>query len=128
MAHRVAADVVDDAVARGVLAGEDRGPVGRAKRRSVEGIRETRALGGEAVDVRRLHVRMPGGAGLVEAQVVDEDDNQIRLHSLPVKLKTGTDHVFPPRETTAAVIAQLAPACRRAGETAFSSAENVVCP
>jgi hypothetical protein len=77
MARDVAPDVVDDAVARGVLASQDRGAVRRAQRRRVEGILEHRALVSEAVDVGRFHVRMTRGAGFVEAQVVDQDHDQV---------------------------------------------------
>jgi len=80
VAHCVAPDVVDDAVAARVLAREDRSAVGRAQRRGVERVQELRALVREAVDVGRLHVRMPGRARLVEAQVVDEDDKEVRFH------------------------------------------------
>ena len=77
VAHRVARHVVDDAVAAGVLAGQDRGAVRRADRRGMEGALEQRALAGEPVDVRRLHVGMAAGAELVEAQVVHQDDQEV---------------------------------------------------
>ena len=80
MTHRVARDVVDDAVAARVLAGDDRRAVRRADRRGVERALEQRALGGEPVDVRRLHVRVAARAELVVAQVVDQNDQEIGLH------------------------------------------------
>ena len=79
MAHRVARDVVDDPVPARVLAGHDRRPVGRADRRRMERALEYRALMRDAVDVRRLQVRMTAGAELVVAQVVDQDDEEIGL-------------------------------------------------
>jgi hypothetical protein len=82
MAHRIAPHVIDDAVAARVLPRHDGGAVGRAQRRGMEGVGEARALARDAVDVRRLHVRMTGGAGLVEAQVVDQDDDEVGLHQL----------------------------------------------
>jgi hypothetical protein len=44
----------------------------------VKGVREPRALAGEPVDVRRLHVGMPGDAQLVEAEIIDDDDDDVR--------------------------------------------------
>ena len=43
----------------------------------MEGVGEHAALLRDAVDVRGLHVRMPGYAGLVEAQVIDQDHDEI---------------------------------------------------
>ena len=80
MAHRVARDVVDDAVAAGVLAGEDRGAIRRAQRRGVERPSAERAFVRDPIDVRRFHVRMTARAEFVEAQVVDQNHQQIRLH------------------------------------------------
>ncbi|MNC89976.1 hypothetical protein D3C83_60030 [compost metagenome] len=40
---------------------------------------EQRALVGNAVDVRGLHVRMSARAEFVEPQVIDQDDEQIRF-------------------------------------------------
>ena len=79
MAVGVARHVVDDAVAAGVLAGDDRGAVGRAERRGVEGRREHRALVADAVDMRRLHVGMAADPQLVEPEVVDQNDDEVRL-------------------------------------------------
>src|SRR6185503_3383158 len=84
-----APDVVDDAVARRVLAGEDRGAVRRAQRRGVERVGEHRALVRQAVDVRRLHVRMSRRAGFIEAQVVDQDHDQVGLHGVFSPETTG---------------------------------------
>jgi hypothetical protein len=77
VARRVARHVVDDAVAARVLAGHDRRAVGRAERRGVERVEAPRALAGEPVHVGRQHVRMPARPELVEAQVVDQDDEQV---------------------------------------------------
>jgi hypothetical protein len=79
----VACDVVDDPVPARVLAGEDRCAVRRADRRRMERPRERRALVGDPVHVRGLHVRVAAGAELVEAQVVDQDDEEVGfLHCL----------------------------------------------
>ena len=75
----VARHVVDDAVAAGVLAGDDRGAVGRAERRGVEGLREHRALMADAVDMRRLHIGMAADPQLVEPEIVDQNDDEVRL-------------------------------------------------
>ena len=45
---------------------------------------EHRAFGRQAVDVRRLHVRVAAGAEFVVAQVVDQDDDEVGLHGPPV--------------------------------------------
>jgi hypothetical protein len=79
MAVGVARHVVDDAVAAGILAGDDRGAVGRTERRGVEGRREHRALMADAVDMRRLHEGMAADPQLVEPEIVDQNDDEIRL-------------------------------------------------
>lgn len=78
VAHRVARDVVDDAVAARVLSGENRGAIGRADRRRMERALEEHALVREAIHVRGLHVRMAARAELVVAQVVYQDHEKIR--------------------------------------------------
>jgi hypothetical protein len=87
MAVRVARHIVDDAVPAGILAGQDRGAVGRAERRGMEGRGEHRAFVADPVDVRRLHEGMAADAQLVELQVVDQHDQNIRFalgrHVLP---------------------------------------------
>ena len=94
VARRVARHVVDDAVTARVLAGEDRGAVRRADRRGVERALEERALGGDAVDVRRLHVGMAARAELVEAQVVYQDDEEIWFfHVRAVHESDAAEHV-----------------------------------
>ncbi len=77
VAGRVARHVVDDAVAARVLAGHDRRAVGRAERRGVKRVEAHRALAGEPVHVWRQHVGMAARAELVEAQVVDQDHEQV---------------------------------------------------
>ena len=79
MAVRVARHIVDDAVAARILAGQDRGAVGRAERRGVEGRREHRAFMADAVDVRRLHVGMAADTQFVEPEIVDQHDQEIRF-------------------------------------------------
>jgi len=41
--------------------------------------RSKRTPSRDAIDVRRLHVRMPSGAEFIEAEVVDQDDEEVRL-------------------------------------------------
>jgi hypothetical protein len=77
VAGRVARHVVDDAVAARVLAGDDGRAIWRAERRGVKRPEAHCAFAGEAVHVWRLHVRMPARAELVEAQVVDQDHEQV---------------------------------------------------
>jgi hypothetical protein len=77
VAGDVAADVVDDAVARCVLPCEDRCAVGRAERRRMERVFEHRPFARDPVDVGGLHVRVTGRACLVEAQVVDQDHDEV---------------------------------------------------
>ncbi len=78
MARRVARGVVGDAVGVGVLAGEDARPARAAERRGGEGVEEAHALTCEAVDVRRLGEGVPGDADLVPAEVIDEDEDDVR--------------------------------------------------
>src|SRR5262249_56219617 len=75
MAVGVARHIVDDAVSAGVLAGEDRGAVGRAERRGVEGRTEERAFPTDAGDMRRLHEGMRADGKVVEPEVVDPGDD-----------------------------------------------------
>ncbi len=91
MAGRVARHVVDDAVPARVLAGEDGRTVRRADGRGVKGPLEERTLTGDAVGVRRLHVGMAARAELVEAEVVDENEEDIgpARHGQPEKVKRG---------------------------------------
>ena len=81
MAHRIARDVVDDAVPAGVLATDNRSAVRRTDRRRVKCALEDRAFAREPIDVRRLHVRMTTGAKLVVAQIVNQNDEKIGLHA-----------------------------------------------
>ena len=77
MTRGIAPDVIDDSMAAGILAGEDRGPIGRAQRRGMEGVGKQRAFMCQAVNMRGLHVRMAAGAEFVEAQVIDQDHDQV---------------------------------------------------
>jgi hypothetical protein len=45
----------------------------------MEGRCETHALQADTIDVRRLHEGMAADAELVEAQIVDQDDQDIRF-------------------------------------------------
>ena len=80
MTRRVARDVVDNAVAAGVLPGKYRRAVGRANRRGVKRTVEHHALVRDAVDVRRFHIRVAACAEFVVAQIVDEDNQEIGFH------------------------------------------------
>ena len=53
---------------------------------------EERALAGDAVGVRCLHVGMAARPELVEAEVVDQDDENVRSarHGQPEKVKCGS--------------------------------------
>ena len=84
----VARHVIDDAVAARILAGDDRGAVGRAERRRMERRREHRALATDPVDVRRLHIGVTADAQLIEPQVVDQHDQEIGFTLL-------CHHLFP---------------------------------
>jgi hypothetical protein len=79
--HRAARDIVDDAVPARILTGHDRRAIGRADRRGMEGPLEQRTLERQPIDVRRLHVWVAARAELVVAQVVDQDDEEVRLLS-----------------------------------------------
>jgi DNA-binding transcriptional LysR family regulator len=98
VAERVARDVVDHAVPARVLAGDDRGAVRRAQRRGVERVAEPGAFVADPVDVRRLHVRMTAEADLVEAQVVDQDHDQVGAagagagHAGPGRVARNAEH------------------------------------
>src|SRR4029079_3985968 len=78
VAHRVARHVIDDAVAACVLPSHDRRAVRRADRRGMERALKERALARDPVDLRCLHVRMTACAEFVVAQVVDQDDDEVR--------------------------------------------------
>ena len=77
VAGPVPCHVVDDAVAGGVLPGEDAGPVGRTERHRVEGMREHHPFAGELVDMGRFEKGMPGDPQLIPSQVVDDQDDDI---------------------------------------------------
>jgi hypothetical protein len=77
VAQEVAGHVVDHTVARRVLPGEDAGPVRRAQRHRVEGPGEEGTFTGQPVAVRGFEVGMAGGAELVPAQIVDDDDDEV---------------------------------------------------
>jgi hypothetical protein len=72
-----ASRVVDDAVRVRILAGQETGPARRAQRRRGERVGEARALAGQPVHVRRLDERMSGGAKVVPAHVVDQDEDDV---------------------------------------------------
>ena len=78
--HRVARDVVDDAVTTCILTRDDRCPVGRADWSRVESALEQGALVRDAVDVRRFHVRMSARPELVVTQIVDQNHHEIGFH------------------------------------------------
>src|SRR5688572_6238859 len=141
VAHRVARHVVDHAVAAGVLPGHDRGAVRRADRRGVEGALEQRALARQAVDVRRLHVRMAAGAELVVAQVVHQDHQQVGLFShgprtislfdsvsMETKAPCGTCAVMSPSKPASSVSSAKAAPCTRMGFTLLNTSARGTMP
>ena len=69
--------VVDDAVAMGVEAGEDRSAARRAERGRDERVLEVDAVALEGVEVRRLEQRVAHEAERVEAQVVGQDEDDV---------------------------------------------------
>ncbi len=71
-------EVVGDAVAMGVDATEERSAARRAQRRRAERVAKVDAFAGDAIDVRRPDVGMPGVAERVGAKVVEEDEEDIR--------------------------------------------------
>src|SRR5262249_31235808 len=79
-------------MAAGILAGENRGPIGRTQRCRVKGVGKQRALMRQAVNVRGLHVWMTTGTEFVEAQVVDQDHDQVgtQRHGSPLTVALDT--------------------------------------
>ena len=68
---------VGDARAEVVAAGHQRRPRRRADRADVE-LREFRGLAGERVDLRRLDVRVAVASHIAVAQIVDEEQDDVR--------------------------------------------------
>lgn len=77
MARVVAGHVVDDPVSRGILARQEACPVGRAQGDGVERVREQRTFTGQTVDVGGFEIRVAGGAELVPAEVVHDDNHEV---------------------------------------------------
>ena len=69
--------VVDDAVRMGILAGQEAGAAGRTERRGDEGVAESDAFAGDAIDVRCFGEGMPGAAEFVPAEVVNQDEDDV---------------------------------------------------
>ena len=69
--------VVDDAMTMRVESGQDRRAARGAQRRRNERVAEVDAVARERVEVRRLEPRVPQEAERVEAQVVDEDEDDV---------------------------------------------------
>ncbi len=72
-------DIVGDADARGVSPGHDRGARRRAHRARGVAVGEAHPLRREAVDVRRLVVPAAVAGDVCPAEIVDEDQDDVRL-------------------------------------------------
>ena len=78
-----------DAGARAVLAAHQRGPGGLAVRAAGVAVGEPHPLGGQAVDVRRLVVLAAEAADVGVAEVVGQDEDDIRPR---FRGRGGRDH------------------------------------
>ena len=76
------ADRVVNPIAKGVTAGHELGPAGRAERRGVE-IPEVDGLGGKAIDVGSLNLGVPVNTQFVIALVVSQDKQHVRPGGSP---------------------------------------------
>ena len=78
MALRTSVSVVEDAVVASVEAGQDVGATRRTQGRHREHVLEHRALTCEAIDVGSSRERMARGAEVVEAEIIDHDEQHVR--------------------------------------------------
>ncbi len=69
--------VVRDPVSPGVETGQDVGAARRAERCRCEGVRETNAFTGDAIDVRRFHEGVTVGADVVPAEIVYDHHEEV---------------------------------------------------
>lgn len=69
--------VVGDSVLEGILTGEECGAAGGAEGCGDEGVFEAGAFAGKAVGIGGLGEGMAGAAELVEAEIVDEDEDDV---------------------------------------------------
>ena len=106
--------VVDDAMAMRVLAGEHRRAAWRTERRGDKRVWQAHAAPGKRIDVRRLEPRVPGDAHRVEAQVVDEHEDDVAADRSRDRrqLEARADRLAPQR---LARVSRRARSTRRAG-------------
>ncbi len=81
--------VVNDSVMVSILTGEQTCANGRAERRRAESVAESGSLVGNSVDAGRSHEGMACTGNLIPAQIIDEDDQDIR----PVGGHRGGGHL-----------------------------------
>jgi hypothetical protein len=72
-----AVGVVGNSVLERILTGQERGAAGGAEGRGDEGVFEAGAFAGEAVGIGGLGEGMAGAAEFVEAEIVDEDEDDV---------------------------------------------------
>ena len=77
VAERRVVGVVDDAVAMGVLAGQETAPAGGTERDRNEEVFEIGAFFGEPIDGRRPGEGMAGASESVPAEIVHQNENKI---------------------------------------------------
>ena len=78
--------IVTDAAAQGMPPGEQRRAGGRAHRRVRIPVGEHRSAGRELVDVRRLQIPGAEVAQVGNAEVVEQNHDNVRLRGLPLLL------------------------------------------
>ena len=61
-----------------VLPGQEAGPIRRTQGHGMEGVRERCTLLRQAIDMRRLEVRMPASSEFIKAEIVDYYNDDIR--------------------------------------------------
>ena len=89
MAQRAAIGVVQDAMTMGVPAGEITGPAGRTEWRGDKRVAELRPFPGQAVNVRRARERLPPAANFIPAQIIHEDEQEVRRRRRGGRLRRG---------------------------------------
>ncbi len=98
VAERRVIAVVDHAVHMRILPGEERRPAGRAQRRGDERVAKGDALVRNAVDIGTLDERVADAAQLIPAQVIHEDEDDVRLARRRRQSAGAERHEAPPRE------------------------------
>ena len=90
MAGRAAIRIVGYAVGMGVLAGEEASPAGRAEWASNEGVAERYTFSGNTVEIGRDGEGMASAVQFIPAQIIHQDDNDVRPSSLGARQSHGT--------------------------------------